>query len=128
VLPLAVAIFRLTSPVANLSVVLFVAAVHEVHPTAGQLAAGVVVALAVGIGSVGLPGQVSFFATVAPIGLTVGVPLELLPVLLAVEVVPDLFRTVGNVAADLAVTAVVSRFEDQEPTATPPAGNDAARG
>lgn len=116
VLPLAVAVFRLTSPVANLAVVLFVAAVYGVHPTLGQLASGMVVALAVSVGSVGLPGQVSFFSAVAPIGLAVGVPLELLPVLLAVEVIPDLFRTMGNVAADLAVTGVLSRAADPHPS------------
>jgi Na+/H+-dicarboxylate symporter len=109
VLPLAVAVFRWTSPVANLAVVAFVAEVYGVEPTLGQWAAGGIVALAVSVGSVGLPGQVSFFAAVAPIGLAVGVPLELLPVLLAVEVIPDLFRTMGNVAADLAVTATVGR-------------------
>lgn len=109
VLPLAVAVFRMTSPVANLAVVLFVAAVCGVHPTAGQLVSGGIVAFAVSIGSVGLPGQVSFFSAIAPIGLAVGVPLDLLPVLLAIEVIPDLFRTMGNVAADLAVTAVVAR-------------------
>lgn len=109
VLPLAVAVFRLTSPVANLAVVVFVAHVSGVSPSIGQLTSGAVVALAVSVGTVGLPGQVSFFSAVAPIGLAVGVPLDLLPVLLAVEVIPDLFRTMGNVAADLAVTAVLGR-------------------
>jgi len=33
----------------------------------------------------------------------------MLPLLLAVESVPDLFRTVGNVTADLAVTRIVGR-------------------
>ena len=36
-----------------------------------------------------------------------GVPLEVLPLLLAVEVVPDIFRTVGNVTADLAAARIV---------------------
>ena len=33
----------------------------------------------------------------APICLALGVPLDLLPILLAVEVIPDIFRTIGNV-------------------------------
>jgi Na+/H+-dicarboxylate symporter len=36
-----------------------------------------------------------------------GLPLEVLPLLLAVEVVPDIFRTIGNVTADLAVARIV---------------------
>ena len=62
-------------------------------------------ALAISVGSVGLPGQVSFFATIAPICLALGLPLDLLPILLAVEVIPDIFRTVGNVTADLTAAA-----------------------
>jgi Na+/H+-dicarboxylate symporter len=50
---------------------------------------------------------VSFFASIAPIALAMGLPLEVLPLLLAVEVVPDIFRTIGNVTADLAVARIV---------------------
>jgi Na+/H+-dicarboxylate symporter len=38
-----------------------------------------------------------------------GVPLDALPLLLAVETIPDIFRTIGNVTADLAVTGMVAR-------------------
>ena len=116
VLPLAVAIFRITSPVANLSVALFIAHVSGLEPSVGQMAAAGVVALAVSIGTVGLPGQVSFFASMAPICLALGVPLELLPLLLAVEVIPDIFRTLGNVSADMAVTVVL---DDSDPEGEP---------
>lgn len=112
VLPLAVAIFRLTSPVANLAVVLFICHVSGVEPTLAQFIAAGVVAFAVSISSVGLPGQVSFFVSIAPICLAMGAPVELLPLLLAVEVIPDIFRTVGNVSADLAVTAILNRGAD----------------
>jgi Na+/H+-dicarboxylate symporter len=107
VLPLAVAVFRITSPVANLAVAFFVAAVYGLHPNLLQIASAILVALAVSVGTVGLPGQVSFFASIAPICLTLAVPIDLLPILIAVEVVPDLFRTIGNVTADLAVTAIL---------------------
>ncbi|GAD59426.1 cation:dicarboxylase symporter family transporter [Brevundimonas sp. BAL450] len=114
VLPLAVAIFRITSPVANLSVALFIAHVFGLEPSFGQMAAAGLVALAVSIGTVGLPGQVSFFTSMAPICLALGVPLELLPLLLAVEVIPDIFRTLGNVSADMAVTVVLDDSEPEE--------------
>lgn len=109
VLPLAVAVFRFTSPAANLAVAVFAAHVHGVEPTLPQLAAAIAVAFAVSISSVGLPGQSSFFVSVAPICLALGVPVTILPILLAVEVIPDIFRTVGNVTADLSVTAIMGR-------------------
>jgi Na+/H+-dicarboxylate symporter len=60
---------------------------------------------------VGLPGQVSFIISVAPICLALGLPLDLLPILLAVEVAPDIFRTLGNVTGDMAVTQILGRGE-----------------
>jgi Na+/H+-dicarboxylate symporter len=109
VLPLAVAIFRFTSPAVNLAVCIFVAKVYGLEPTMLQYAGAVLVAMAVAVGSVGLPGQVSFIISVAPICIALGLPLDLLPILLAVEVVPDIFRTLGNVTGDMAVTAIVAR-------------------
>lgn len=107
VLPLAVAVFRITSPVANLAVCIYVAHLYGIALTPGVMVAGGLAALAVSVGTVGLPGQVSFFASIAPICLAMGLPLEVLPLLLAVEVVPDIFRTVGNVTADLAAARIV---------------------
>lgn len=109
VLPFAVAMFRLTSPVANLSVVAYVAHVYGVTPGWLELIAGVAVAFAVSVSSVGLPGQTSFFSSIAPICLAMGVPITLLPILLAVEIIPDVFRTVGNVTGDVAATLILDR-------------------
>ena len=119
VLPLAVAIFRITSPVANLAVVIYCAHLFgvELGPTAWL--AGGLTALAVSVGSVGLPGQVSFFVSVAPICIAMGVPLQILPLLLAVEVIPDIFRTIGNVTADLAAARIV---EGRDAVADPEPG------
>lgn len=114
VLPLAVAVFRLTSPVANLAVAYFVAHVFRIQPGVPQMIAAVFVAFAISVGSVGLPGQISFFVSMAPICLALGVPLDLLPILLAVEVIPDIFRTIGNVTGDLGVTALLQRPGDKE--------------
>jgi Na+/H+-dicarboxylate symporter len=38
-----------------------------------------------------------------------GVPIDVLGILLAVEVIPDIFRTVGNVMGDMAAAIVVNR-------------------
>ncbi|NWG53244.1 MAG: cation:dicarboxylase symporter family transporter [Hydrogenophilaceae bacterium] len=114
VLPLAVAVFRFTSPVANLAVALYIAALYGLSPTPLALIGAVVVAFAVSIGSVGLPGQVSFIASMTPICIALGAPVELLGVLLAVEVAPDIFRTRGNVSGDLAATLILSDKKERD--------------
>jgi Na+/H+-dicarboxylate symporter len=108
-LPMAVAIFRMTSPVTNLAVVYFVAQVYGVELGPAEIARGALVAIAISIGSVGLPGEISFVASVAPISMAMGVPIELLGILVAVEAIPDIFRTLGNVSADMAATVIANR-------------------
>jgi Na+/H+-dicarboxylate symporter len=122
ILPLAVAVFRFTSPVANLAVCFFVAHLYGIEPNALQIAGAIVVAFGVSVGSVGLPGQISFIASVAPISMALGAPIEVLGILIAVEVIPDIFRTLGNVTGDLAATAILARGEGgKPPLRTPPA-------
>ncbi len=109
VLPLAVAVFRFTSPVANLAVAYFITHLYGIEPSAPQMITAIVVSFAVSVAAVGLPGQVSFIVSMAPICVALGAPLEILGVLIAVEVVPDIFRTIGNVAGDVMATALVNR-------------------
>ena len=111
VLPLAVSLFRITSPAANLGVAIYCAHVFGVPLNVALLAAGIGVAAVISLASVGLPGQITFLTTTGPICLIMGVPLELLPILLAVETIPDIFRTVGNVTADMAVTCLAKGVE-----------------
>lgn len=109
VLPLAVALFRATSPAMNLAVVIYAAGLTGVTLTPAALAAGLGIALLTTIGSVSLPGTISFVASTGPIALAMGVPLEPLALLVAVEMLPDIVRTVGNVTMDVAVTAAIDR-------------------
>ncbi len=109
VLPLAVSLFRITSPSMNMAVVIYVAAVHGVHLSLLQLAIGVVVAAVVSLAAVGIASQVTFFTTLGPISMSMGVPMDILPLLLAVETIPDIMRTVGNVTGDVTVTAIAAR-------------------
>lgn len=112
VLPLAVAIFRSTSPAMNLAVAIYVAHLAGVELTATALAAGLAVALVISIGSVSLPGSISFVVSIGPIALAMGVPIEPLALLVAVEMLPDIMRTVANVTLDVAVTAAVDRADE----------------
>ena len=111
VLPLAVAVFRATSPAMNMAVAIYAAHLAGVPLTPAALAAGVFVAFLVSLSSVSLPGTISFVISVGPIANAMGVPLAPLALLVAVEMLPDIMRTLGNVTMDVAVTSAVDREE-----------------
>ena len=76
------------------------------------LGAGVLVAFLVSLSSVSLPGTLSFVVSVGPIAMAMGVPIEPLALLVAVEMLPDIMRTLGNVTLDVAVTTAVDEDRD----------------
>lgn len=108
VLPLAVALFRWTGPAMNFAVAIYVAHWFGIELGAGQLAAGWAAAAITTMGSVGLPGTISFVSAIAPIAIAMGVPIATLGLLVAVETVPDIFRTIGNVAMDVGMTRAIA--------------------
>ncbi len=108
-LPLAVALFRATGPAMNIAVAIYVAYWLEVPLPPVALFAGIAVASIASYWAVSLPGSLSFITSIAPIALAMGVPIEPLAILIAVEVLPDITRTLGNVVGDVAVTGAVDR-------------------
>ena len=110
-LPLAVALFRATGPAMNVSVAIYVAYLMGVELHAGNLVAGFAVAAVASYWAVSLPGSLTFITSIAPIALAMGVPIEPLALLIAVEVLPDLTRTLGNVTWDVTATGIASRGE-----------------
>lgn len=122
-LPVAVAIFRVTSPAMNLAVAIYVAHWLGLPLAPSALAAGAAVAAITTIGSVSLPGQVSFLTSIAPICVAMGIPIEPLALLIAVEMIPDLVRTVGNVTMDVAATTAIARLGPTQSAADEGADN-----
>ena len=112
-LPLAVALFRATGPAMNVAVAIYVAHWMGVEVSTPALIAGIAVAAVASYGAVSLPGQISFFSSIAPIAFAMGVPVAPLAILIAVETIPDIFRTLGNVTMDVAVTGAVDRGGDK---------------
>jgi Na+/H+-dicarboxylate symporter len=115
VLPMAVSLFRITSPIQYVATASFIAWAFGVDLTATQLATGAALAVLISMGSVGLPGQVSFMATNLPVTTAMGLPPGPLGILLAMDTIPDVFATVGNVSADMAATSVVVRQSRDDP-------------
>ncbi len=128
VLPLAVSLFRVTSPANTLGAACFVAWLYGVDLAPAQLASGALVAIIVSLGSVSLPGQVTFAASHIPVLLAMGLPLEPVALMLALDPIPDAFRTAGNVTGDLAVTSVVARRHSEATAPASPASSPVAPG
>ena len=112
VLPLAVVIFRATSAAMNLAVVYYIAALAGVDVSPTVAIAGILIASVISLSAVSLPGSISFVVSIGPIALAMGVPVEPLALLVAVEMLPDLMRTLGNVTMNVAVTRAVDRPAD----------------
>jgi len=111
VLPIAVALFRATGPAMNMAVAIYVAHLMGVELGPVALLAGLAAAAITTMGSVSLPGSISFIGSITPICFAMGVPIEPLALLLAIEVFPDIMRTLGNVTMDMAVTTTIARAE-----------------
>jgi proton glutamate symport protein len=111
-LPLSVALFRATGPAMNTAVAFYVAHWLGYEPSMTQIIAATAVGAVMSYGAISLPGEVSFISSIAPIAMALGVPIAPLALLVAVEMVPDIFRTLGNVSMDVAVTTAVDRSVD----------------
>ncbi len=109
VLPLAVTLFRVTSPAMNIGAVIYAGHLAGIHPPPMAIVAGTLIAFIITFGSVSLPGTVSFIASTGPIAAAMGIPLWPLGILVAVEMLPDIMRTVGNVTMNVAVVGAVDR-------------------
>jgi Na+/H+-dicarboxylate symporter len=120
VMPMAVALFRVTSPAGNIAVAVYVAHVYGVAVDPLRLAAGVVVAALVSLAAVGVASSVTFFTTLVPIFMAMNLPMELLPILLPLETLPDFSRTIGNVTGHVGLTAWAAKWSK------PPAAGEAA--
>ena len=112
-LPMAVALLRATGPAMNLAVALYVANWFGVKLDAFDYGAAIFIAALTSMGAVSLPGTVSFVTSIAPICIALGIPVEPLALLIAVETLPDIFRTTGNVQMDVALATVIEAPEKE---------------
>lgn len=109
-LPLAVSVFRICGPMASFTAAIYAAHVLGIQIGPWQLVIGGLIAIIIIAAGAGVPGEVSFFATYAPIFNAMGIPIEILVLLIAVEAIPDMFQTVANVSMDMAAATVVGRL------------------
>ncbi len=107
VLPLAVSIFRLTSPINWTVGALFIARLYGIELGAAQIATVAVASIALNPTAPGIPS--GGLLVQAPVYAAVGLPVEGIGILIAIDLIPDLFKTTLNVTADMAVVTIIGR-------------------
>lgn len=107
VLPLAVSIFKFSSPIARTAETLFVATLYGIALGPAEIA---LLAGAIGLLSFYSPGVPSGgLFVMAPVYVAFGLPVEGIGLLLALDLIPDMFITVSNVTADMTVAVILDR-------------------
>jgi Na+/H+-dicarboxylate symporter len=112
VLPLAVSTFKPAAPVAWTMGALFVAWFYGIHLGAAQLATVAAAAVFLAFAAPGVPRGA--FLMLTPLFLAIGLPAEGIGLLIAIDVLPDMFATVLNITGDLAAVVLVRRAESKE--------------
>jgi Na+/H+-dicarboxylate symporter len=120
-LSLAASMFRICGPMASFTAAIYAAHVLGVPLGPAQLATGGIIAIVMVAAGVGMPGEITFFAVYVPIFNSMGVPFEILALMVAVNAIPDMFHTVANVTMDMAVTTLVARLAGRTVAADTPA-------
>ncbi|HUR35235.1 MAG TPA: dicarboxylate/amino acid:cation symporter [Vicinamibacterales bacterium] len=105
VLPLAAAVYHFGAAVAQTVGVLFLAHLYNVPLSPFQLASVTVAVVLASFAVPGIPGG-SIIAMV-PAMTVANLPLEGMGILLAVDTIPDMFRTTANVTGSMVLTAIL---------------------
>ena len=88
---------------------LFLAVVYGIELTPERVTTFVVTSLLLSFASPGIP-TAPGSVTRLPAYLAAGIPLEGVLILSAVDTIPDIFKTVLNVTADMSVTVIIARW------------------
>lgn len=107
VLPVAVALFKYASPTVRITGTLFVAQLYGIDLGPAALGAIVGSVVALSFYSPGVPSGGLFLLT--PIYVSLGLPVEGVGLLIALDLIPDMFITTANVTADLSVATILTR-------------------
>ncbi len=107
VLPVAISTFKFAAPVSWTFGTLFVAWYYHVDLGLTAYLTIAFAAIFLAFAAPGVPRGA--FLMLAPLFLSIGVPVEGVGILIAVDAIPDLFATVLNATGDLAATVLVAR-------------------
>lgn len=118
VLPLSLAVFKYSGPMWFVVVAYFVGRLYGIDIEPSRAVAVVVAAIVTSFAVGGVPSGAA--VVVAPVLTAAGLPVEAMGILLAVDPIPNAFRTVANVTGMMAVTVLADR-RGARPPAVPAA-------
>ena len=107
VLPFAVAVLRLSTPIGWPVSVLFLGRLYGIEIDNAQLFSVVLMSILLSYSVPGIPSGSLFL--LAPVLVSVGLPAEGVGILIAVDAIPDLFKTTVNVTGHMTVVTVLGR-------------------
>lgn len=113
VLPLAVSTYRLTSPIYWPVGAMFIARLYGIEFGFPQVATMAFAAVVLTASAPGIPSGGLFIQ--APLYAALGLPVEGLAILIAVDAIPDMFKTTLNVTGQMAAAAVLGRGTQEVP-------------
>lgn len=105
-LPLAMTLLRISAPASQMIALLFAARVFGVALGPLEIAWATGIAVLLSFSVPGVPN--ASFLIMMPLFQTMGVPVEAIGLLLAVDMLPDLAKTVANVTAHLAAVCLLA--------------------
>jgi proton glutamate symport protein len=123
-LPLSVTVFKLNRAISSPINLLFLAHVYQVPLGASQWGAFLLTQFLLSFSTAGIPSAGAVRGI--PAYLAVGIPLEGIVLLNAVEAIPDIFKTLTNVTGDMSAVTILWRTERERGEAVPPAIASAA--
>lgn len=109
VLPLAVSTFKFAAPVTWTVGTVFVGWFYGIPIGAREITIVAFASVFLTAAAPGVPRGA--FIMLAPLFSTLGLPLEGIGILIALDVIPDTFATALNVTGDLAAAALIARYE-----------------
>jgi Na+/H+-dicarboxylate symporter len=109
VLPVAASVFKFSSPIVRTTGTLFIAKLYGIDLGVPEIAA---IAAAIGLLSFYSPGVPSGgLFVMTPVYLSLDLPVEGIGILIALDMIPDMFITTANVTADMTAAVLLSRWE-----------------
>lgn len=107
VLPIAVTLFKFASPIGRTAGTYFVASLYGIDLTIYEL---FIVAAAIGLFSFYSPAIPSGgLLIMAPVYISLGLPVQGIGILIAIDLIVDMFITAANVSANVTAAAILSR-------------------
>jgi Na+/H+-dicarboxylate symporter len=109
VLPVAVSLFKFASPIGRTAGTYFVASLYGINLGPTEI---VVIAFAIGLFSFYSPGIPSGgLLVMAPVYISLGLPVEGIGILIAIDLIVDMFITATNVTANVTAAAILTRSD-----------------